>query len=223
MRKHRDALLRDLDRVLDARWESLATTHFEKGAVPAHRVEFSKRITSSWALIYYRRHLVRLSPYLFLLEPEQLRQGSYWRELDATLRHELVHAYLFQTRRETGHPSDFKDHLARLGVDANGGCDRGPANRAYRHLYACEKCGQEWRRRVKLPGTYSCGKCAPDAFDPEARILLVQSLQTPYERLAAHTHRIAGALEEGVAALAKDNTALAAPSPRALTPESAEA
>lgn len=140
--------------------------------VPAHRVEFSRRITESWALIYYRRHLVRLSPYLFLLEPSALRHGSHWRELDATLRHEAAHAYTFHHHGHAGHTDEFHDALAKLGLAANGVCDLGPENAAFRYVYACPTCDSLWQRRAPLRGNWSCGTCAPGRFAPDHRLVL---------------------------------------------------
>lgn len=139
---------------------------------PRHRVEFSGRITESWALIYYRRHLVRLSPYLFLLEQDELKHGTHWRELDATLRHEAAHASVFHRFGETGHSHRFHVALSRLGVLANGSCDLGPENVAYRYVYACPTCDHAWQRRARLRGNWSCGKCGPGRFMPEHRLVL---------------------------------------------------
>ncbi len=204
IRGRRDALVADLERLLNARWRQLARRHFPGEAIPPHRIEFSKLITASWAIIYYRRHLVRLSPYLFLLEEGALARDTHWEEFDATLKHELVHAYLYARDGEVGHPPEFQGYLQRVGVDPNGDCDRGPTNVAYRHVYACGACGHEWRRRVRLTGKYSCGTCAPGRFDPDAVIQHVRSLPPPYERLADHTSRMAAAIEEGMAALERD-------------------
>lgn len=141
-------------------------------ATPAHRAEFSTRITRSWALIYYRRNLVRLSPYLFLLDPRELEHGSHWRELDATLRHEAAHAVVFHRHGHTGHGAPFHDAIGQLGLAANGPCDLGPENVAYRYLYACPACGATWPRRAPLRGSFSCGECAPGRFSSEHRVVL---------------------------------------------------
>ena len=153
------------------------------GDAPAHRVQFSRRITGSWALIYYQRHLVRLSPYLFLLEPYELRHGSHWRELDATLRHEAAHAAHFARTGQTGHDAGFHELLGRLGVEANGGCDLGPENMAFRYVYACPGCNLLHHRRLPMRGNWSCGTCAPGRYAPEFRMTLMVDLGSPYTRL----------------------------------------
>lgn len=166
--------------------------------VPAHRVEFSPRITESWALIYYRRRLVRLSPYLFLLDPSELKHGSHWRELDATLRHEAAHAYAFHAEGDTAHTPAFHAALAKLGLLPNGGCDLGPENVAFRYHYACPACGEGWHRRAPLKGNWSCGRCAPGRYDPGFRLALVGERDLAGELEARRTWMIA-ALTEGIA------------------------
>ncbi|HUR68490.1 MAG TPA: SprT-like domain-containing protein [Candidatus Thermoplasmatota archaeon] len=176
--------------------------------VPAHRVEFSRRITESWALIYYRRHLVRLSPYLFLLEPAALRHGSHWRELDATLRHEAAHAFAYHHRGDTGHSTFFHAALERLGVLANGSCDLGPENAAYRYVYACPGCEGMWHRRAPLKGNWSCGACAPGRFDPTFRLVLREQRDL-LRALDGRREAILAALTEGMALRERDESALA--------------
>lgn len=163
--------------------------------VPVHRVEFSPRITGSWGLIYFRRRLVRLSPYLFLLDPSALMHGSHWRELDATLRHEAAHAYAFHADGGTAHTASFHEALARLGLRANGGCDLGPENAAFRYVYACSTCDARWHRRAPLKGNWSCGGCAPGRFDAAYRLVLKEQRDLRRE-LHARRGWMATALQE---------------------------
>lgn len=164
---------------------------------PAHRVEFSLRITESWALIYYRRRLVRLSPYLFLLDPAALKHGSHWRELDATLRHEAAHAYAFHAEGDTAHTPAFHAALAKLGLLSNGACDLGPENAAFRYVYACPTCASKWHRRAPLKGNWSCGGCAPGRFDPVFKLALLEQRDLARE-LVANRERMIAALTEGI-------------------------
>lgn len=164
--------------------------------VPQHRIEFSGRITGSWALIYYRRHLVRLSPYLFLLDTSELQYGTHWKELDATLRHEAAHAYAFHHHGDVGHSPAFHRALEKLGLTANGACDLGPENAAFRYVYACNACDSMWQRRVRLRGNWSCGGCAPGRFDPTYRLQLREERNLG-RRLRDRREAIAAAFVEG--------------------------
>ncbi|HEX2022876.1 MAG TPA: SprT-like domain-containing protein [Candidatus Thermoplasmatota archaeon] len=171
------------------------------GDAPPHRVVFSRRITTSWALIYYRRHLVRLSPYLFLLEPHELKHRTHWQELDATLRHEAAHAAQFARTGDVGHTPGFHVLLRRLGVEANGGCDLGPENAAFRYVYACPACHALWQRRVPLRGNWSCGVCAPGRYDEAHRMVMLLDMGSPWNRLRAMRHAaVAEAVAEARAA-----------------------
>lgn len=188
--------MRSLTELADRRFaEHLARL---PGAAPAHRVEFSPRITTSWALIYYRRHLVRLSPYLFLLDAHELKHGTHWRELDATLRHEAAHAAHFARTGEAGHTQGFHELLSALGVRANGGCDLGPENAAFRYVYACPGCGGVWKRRSAIHGNWSCGACAPGRYEPAYRMFLLSDLGHPLRRLADRLPLLQQTLEEGL-------------------------
>lgn len=169
------------------------------GDAPPHKVEFSRRITTSWALIYYRHHLVRLSPYVFLLPAEELRHTSHWSELDATLRHEAAHAVQFARTRETGHSQGFHALLSRLGVDASGGCDLGPENAAFRYVYQCPTCDLLWRRRLPVRGNWSCGYCGPGAYAPQHRMALVEELGDPWQRVVARRDWVLAAIHEAEA------------------------
>lgn len=162
--------------------------------VPAHRVRFSKRITTSWALIYYRRHEIRLSPYLFLLEPSELKHGGYFEELDATMAHEAVHAYLWAREKDGGHSPAFHDLYAALGWRANGSLDLGPPNVAFRFVYRCPSCARTWQRRARLTGNWSCGSCSAGRYEPAFRMALAETLDAPWTRVAARAERVAEAL-----------------------------
>lgn len=169
------------------------------GPTPAHRVSFSRRITTSWALIYYRRHVVRLSPYLFLLDADDLKHASHWQELDATLRHEAVHASLFALTGQTDHGGPFTRMLEAIGVEANGRCDLGPENVAFRYVYACPSCSEVWHRRTPLRGNWSCGVCSPGRYEPRHRMML-EARQDPWHRMRARLPLVREAVAEAMMA-----------------------
>lgn len=208
-----DAAFEELTKHVNRRFAEYLDTL--PGSTPSHTVRFSKRMTTSWALIYYRRHLVRLSPYVFLLEPHQLKHGTHWKELDATLAHEAVHAHLFAASHETGHSDRFHETLERFGVASNGPCDLGPENVAFRYHYACPSCDNVWPRRVPLRGNWSCGTCSSGRYTPECRMELVEQ-QCPWKRLATRRPWVERALADAQTRRAPE---LDAVPPRALAAE----
>ena len=191
--------LRELTRLANERFDHYLAQL--PGPTPPHTVQFSRRITESWALIYYQRHLVRLSPYLFLLDPSELKRGSHWQELDATLRHEAAHAVHFARTGETGHSRGFHDLLARLGVAANGTCDLGPENSAFRYVYACRSCDQRIPRRLPLRGNWSCGRCAPGQYSHVHKLELTERLDNLGARLKRRQAWIEDAVREAKASV----------------------
>ena len=82
-----------------------------------------------------------------------------WAEFSGVVRHELVHAYEFQTHGESGHGPRFRTLAER--VDAPRHCRRftPPA-----YWVTCRDCGQRLARYkrsklVKHPDRYRCGSC----------------------------------------------------------------
>lgn len=188
-------LLARLARELERVWEESASRL--PGGITPHRIRFSRRITDAWALIYYRKREVRLSPYLFLVPPDRRKRASDWKELEATILHEVAHAHLWARTRDAGHPPEFADLLRALGVRPNGACDLGPENPAWRYRYECPTCDRGFLRRLPLRSASSCARCAPAGYDAAHRLRLASTLPSPWTRLATVTPRIERAIAEG--------------------------
>ena len=79
-------------------------------------------------------------------------------EAEATLLHEMIHLWLSQQGRPTGHTPEFRDLATRLGAPRF--AKRMPPRRE--HRYRCPSCGREarYRRRVTL----ACRPCC-DRFN----------------------------------------------------------
>ncbi|MHB8587024.1 MAG: SprT-like domain-containing protein [Thermoplasmatota archaeon] len=188
-------MLGSLAHVLEVRW--IEAARLLPGGVPPHHVVFSRRITTSWAIIYYRRREVRLSPYVFLLPPDRLRYPTDFQELAATILHEVAHAHLWAATRDCGHPPEFATRLSALGIRPNGGCDLGPENIAYRFRYACTTCKRAYPRRARTSSGTRCGHCKVGGA-----LELIEELPDPWHRLGSPPAltRIARAIEEGTRA-----------------------
>lgn len=121
------------------------------------RVEWSRRMTRSAGLCYYRRKVVRLSAKYHAAFPGEIAN---------TLKHELIHAAGI-----LGHGRRFREEAARLCCDVHA---HPMPRRPFRYLYACPACGGEVRTRKRVD--YSCGRCAK-RWDPRFRLVLKRELQ----------------------------------------------
>ncbi|WP_435344974.1 SprT-like domain-containing protein [Haloarchaeobius sp. HRN-SO-5] len=84
-----------------------------------------------------------------------------WREVEATVRHELVHAWEFQRFGESGHGPRFREQAE--AVDAPRHCE--PFSDP-RYVLRCRTDDCDWRARryrasktVTTPEAYRCGDC----------------------------------------------------------------
>lgn len=91
-------------------------------------------------------------------------------ELEDTLKHEMVHAWLFARRRPFGHTSEFRAKLAEIGGSRYARYDPMLVRRRSRQrfLYQCPACRTlyVYLRRIR---NHSCGRCAR-SYDPRYRL-----------------------------------------------------
>jgi len=136
---------------LNAIFRDLAREFYPDVRVP-FRVEWSRRMSRSAGLCYYRRKVIRIS-------------WTYHRALPAeihnTLKHELIHA-----AGVLGHGPVFRREARRLGCDVHA---QPMPRRPFRYVYACPACGIEVKTRKRVD--YSCGKCSR-RWDPRYRLYL---------------------------------------------------
>lgn len=125
---------------------------FFPGQRVAFRVEWSRRMSRSAGLCYYRRGVIRLSWKYHRVFPQEILN---------TLKHELIHA-----AGVLGHGRRFVSEARRLGCDVKA---RPMPGRPFKWVYACPACGQEVKTRKRVD--YSCGKCSRK-WDPRYRLVL---------------------------------------------------
>ncbi|WP_290817223.1 SprT-like domain-containing protein [Halovivax sp.] len=85
-------------------------------------------------------------------------------EFEAVVRHELLHAWEFQTFGESGHGPRFRERAREFDVSVR--CDAFAEPR-YRLLCEADGCGWETSRHrasrpVKAPERYRCGSCGAE-------------------------------------------------------------
>jgi hypothetical protein len=132
-------------------FQALVREYFPGRRVP-FRVEWSRRMSRSAGLCYFRRHVVRLSWKYHAALPA---------EIPNTLKHELIHA-----TGVLGHGGRFRQEAHRLGCDVHA---QPMPRRPYKWVYACPACGVEVKTRRKVD--LSCGKCSR-RWDPRYRLVM---------------------------------------------------
>lgn len=129
--------------------------HFE-GRLREPAFRMSRRLRASAAMADCRAWAVRISI--------QYHETHGWdSELADTLLHEMIHLWLGQQGRPSGHTPEFRRLASRLGCPRY--AKRMPARRI--HPYRCGTCGKtvEYRRKVRLACRPCCDRFNGGRFD----------------------------------------------------------
>ncbi len=135
-----DAVLEGRDRLRDY------TRRFQfHRRVADYAIGFSNLMTSSSGRCYFRERKIILSG---------LFHAKYgWDEMDQTLRHEMVHATLFEERKPHHHASHyFRDYARRVGARTWHSMALEP-----NFIYECPACGRFVKRVRPLRPDTACG------------------------------------------------------------------
>ncbi len=146
---------------LQALLDQLNLRHFG-GRLRPPRLVLSRRMRSAAGLADYRDWAIRLSV-------SYHEQHGWGQELRDTLLHEMVHLWLRQRGRPSGHTPEFRALAASLGCPRY--AKRMPPRRELR--YHCPRCGASvvYRRRVTLACRPCCDRLNGGRFS--RRFLLV--------------------------------------------------
>jgi predicted SprT family Zn-dependent metalloprotease len=137
--------------------------HF-RGEVPAYRIAFNARLTSVAGRITYRPPLIELSISLLSKHPSQIEH---------TLLHEMVHAWLHARKLPCGHGRHFEGKMREVGLKSIYHPMPVPHRRSRRrYLLTCPRCKAEFVRRRNPGGPVSCARCSPAHYDPRVRMLV---------------------------------------------------
>lgn len=145
---------------LQARYARLNREWFA-GKLPGIRFRFSTRMLAAAQIWLEKREIV-----LSVAYHDKHGWGS---ELTGTLKHEMIHLWLHERRRPSGHTPEFRQECERIGAPR--WCQ--PLRRPYKYLYRCPN-GHEVKTRRKIPG-HSCAECAPD-YSPRFALRLIREL-----------------------------------------------
>ncbi len=129
-------------------------------------VTFSNRLTSSSGRCLFHGRRIVLSGLFF--------KKYGWAEMDQTLRHEMVHAHLFEEGLPPRHSaSPFRQYAARIGARLWHTMSLEP-----NYVYRCPACGRLVHRVRPLSPDTACG--AHGAWSPEY-ILQLKRRREPVE------------------------------------------
>ncbi len=162
----------------------LNSDHFA-GEIPAHKLAYNVRFSNLAGRITYKPPLIELSPKHFENQPEALRD---------TLLHEMIHAWLYARKENSGHTARFKKKMRELGLRSIfhdlGATPRRESTK--RFILRCDACRLEVLRKKRPPALVSCGRCSRRAYDPRFGLRVLEVIQTrdvSEELRAAHTRR----------------------------------
>jgi predicted SprT family Zn-dependent metalloprotease len=141
-------------RELCAHYQRVVDSKFE-GRIPRdYRVVFNGHLRRLTGRITYGQRLIEISRYHY----------SVYGMADAvaTLEHELLHLYLHELGRPSGHTNEFKRLAAQKHIRVFHANDY-PKNRltSYRYLYECPSCQRlvSRVRRMRDVHGLACGTC----------------------------------------------------------------
>ena len=149
-RRENNALITTAD--LQLLYASLNARHFG-GVLRAYRIG-------------HRPPVIELSAPLLREHPQAL---------EATLLHEMVHAWLEQYRLPNGHGAAFKRKMREVGLTSIYHFLPVRARRSTRrYMLSCPRCKAEIMRRRRPGLPVSCARCSPKRFNPHVQMTVTQ-------------------------------------------------
>ncbi len=144
-------------------YASLNALHFG-GVLRAYRIVYNHRLTSVAGRIGHRPPVIELSAPLLAAHPEAV---------EATLLHEMVHAWLHEHGLPNGHGAAFKRKMREVGLKSIYHflpVKRRTSQRRY--VLSCPRCKVEFVRRRRPGFRVSCARCSPTRFNPHVEMLV---------------------------------------------------
>ncbi len=162
-RRENNALITTAD--LQLLYASLNARHFG-GVLRTYRIVYNARLTSVAGRIGHRPPVIELSAPLLREHPQAL---------EATLLHEMVHAWLEQYRLPNGHGAAFKRKMREVGLTSIYHFLPVQARRSTRrYMLSCPRCKAEIMRRRRPGLPVSCARCSPKRFNPHVQMTVTQ-------------------------------------------------
>lgn len=133
-----------------------------RSVIPLPRIAFSKRLKRA-GQVTYRKNLMEISI------PYHDRYG-WGRELARTVKHEMIHLYLYRKGRNPGHTREFREWCRHTGAFFYCKDFSSPDRYIYR-------CPNDHRVRAKkIWKRVSCARCDGERYNPRYRFILFRTL-----------------------------------------------
>ena len=141
----------------------LNARHFG-GVLPAYRIVYNARLSSVAGRIGHRPPVIELSAPLLAQRPDAV---------EATLLHEMVHAWLTQHGLPNGHGAAFKRKMREVGLESIYHFLPVKARRSQRrYVLSCPRCKAELMRRRRPGFRISCARCSPKRFNSHVEMIV---------------------------------------------------
>jgi predicted SprT family Zn-dependent metalloprotease len=136
----------------------LNARHFG-GELRSHHILYNRRLTTVAGRIAYRVRAIELSAPLLAAHPSHV---------EATLLHEMVHAWLHEHGLPSGHGAHFKRKMREVGLSSiyHFMPIRGHRYSRRRYLLVCPRCAAQIVRSHRPHCRISCARCSPRRFNP---------------------------------------------------------
>ena len=134
------------------------------GVLRAYRIVYNLRLTSVAGRIGHRPPVIELSKPLLAQHPDAV---------EATLLHEMVHAWLEQHGLPNGHGGAFKRKMREVGLNSIYHFLPVKERRSQRrYVLCCPRCKAELLRRRRPGYRVSCARCSPKRFNPHVEMIV---------------------------------------------------
>lgn len=131
--------------------------HF-RGALRSYRIAWNPRLTTIAGRVGHRPPVIELSRALLASHPDQV---------EPTLLHEMIHAWLHAMGLPAGHGADFKRKMRAVGLTSIYHHMPVPRRRfVAKYALTCPRCGVVLIRRRRPGYRVSCARCEPLRYDP---------------------------------------------------------
>lgn len=133
------------------------------------KVTFNKRLRTSAGRMGYRRNRLTGKTYSAYIDVNPKVISYDKSEPENTVKHELIHYYLYSTHQPCGHNIVFKSLASKLGCDVympQSWARRTQKPNSVYYIYQCKNCGNVMlrKRRIKNLKNYYCANKIKDNF-----------------------------------------------------------